>query len=237
LILFTGWNPKSMYFETFCHHAADGRLADVQRMLESNELPVTRNPNTALELAAMNGHDNVVDYFIRHAMLDPSADSNYAIRTAAGRGYLAVVERLLQDERVDPSAENDCAVRWAARNGHLAVVERLLRDARVDPSADDNFAVRRATENGHLAVVDRLLEDDRVDAAVAMRHSLPQHLKRFECRERLTEICVALQDLALPAWITVQILDAARPWSTLPLHSKWNLVCAVKHFHDKHPKQ
>jgi ankyrin repeat protein len=162
-----------MYFETFCHHAADGRLADVQRMLESNELPVTRNPNTALELAAMNGHDNVVDYFIRHAMLDPSADSNYAIRTAAGRGYLAVVERLLQDERVDPSAENDCAVRWAARNGHLAVVERLLRDARVDPSADDNFAVRRATENGHLAVVDRLLEDDRVDAAVAMRHSLP----------------------------------------------------------------
>jgi hypothetical protein len=24
-----------------------------------------------------------------------------------------------------------------------------------------------------------------------------------------------------------------RPWSTLPLHSKWNLACAVKHFHDK----
>jgi hypothetical protein len=67
--------------------------------------------------------------------------------------------------------------------------------------------------------------------------------KRFECRcrERLTEICIALQDLALPAWVTVQILDAARPWSTLtlplPLHSKWNLVCAVKHFHDKHPAQ
>jgi hypothetical protein len=32
-----------------------------------------------------------------------------------------------------------------------------------------------------------------------------------------------LQDLALPAWVTVQILDAARPWSTLPLHNKWNL--------------
>jgi hypothetical protein len=24
----------------------------------------------------------------------------------------------------------------------------------------------------------------------------------------LTEICIALQDLALPAWVTVQILDA-----------------------------
>jgi hypothetical protein len=53
----------------------------------------------------------------------------------------------------------------------------------------------------------------------------------------LTEICIALQDLALPAWVTVQILDAARPWSTLPLHSKWSLVCAVKHFHDKDSEQ
>jgi hypothetical protein len=60
----------------------------------------------------------------------------------------------------------------------------------------------------------------------------PEHLKRFECRERLTEICIALQDLELPAWVTVQILDAARPWSTLPLHSKWSLVCAIKHFRD-----
>jgi hypothetical protein len=93
--------------------------------------------------------------------------------------------------------------------------------------------VRLAVENGHLAVVDRLLEDDRVDVAVVIQWLRPGHLKRFECRERLTEICIGLQDLALPAWVTVQILDAARPGSTLPLHSKWNLVCAVKHYHDK----
>jgi hypothetical protein len=121
----------------------------------------------------------------------------------------------------------------ASKSGHLEVVERLLQDERVDPSARDNQAVRWAAENGYLTVVDRLLEDDRVDAAVAFRHSRPEHRKRFECRERLTEICIGLQDLALPAWVTVQILDAARPWSTLPLHSKWKLVCAVKHYHDK----
>jgi hypothetical protein len=134
---------------------------------------------------------------------------------------------------VDPSAINNHAVREAALNGHLAVVERLLLDARVNPAADDNQAVRSAVVNGHLAVVDRLLEDDRVDAAVAIRYVRPEDRKRFECRERLTEICIGLQDLELPAWVTVQILDAARPWSTLPLHSKWNLVCAVKHYHDK----
>jgi hypothetical protein len=197
---------SSLNFETFFDHAAHGRLADVQRMLESCELPVNENVDRALVLAAENGHVDVVDYLLPHAMFDPSAEDNFAIRLAAA-------------------------------NGHLAVVERLLQDERVDPSADDNYAVRWAAQNVQLAVVDRLLEDDRVDADVAIQCSRPAHRKRLECRERLTEICIALQDLALPAWITVQILDAARPWSTLPLHSKWNLVCAVKHFHDKRPKE
>jgi hypothetical protein len=196
----------SVKFDAFCDHVAHGRLAIVQEMLESGEVLFEGKEFIALRSAVKNGHVDVVDYFLRHAMFDPSADDNYAIELAA-----------------------EC--------GHLAVVERLLQDKRVDPSAEDNYAVRWAAQNVHLAVVDRLLEDDRVDAAVAIQCLRPEHLKRFEYRERLTEICIALQDLALPAWVTVQILDAARPWSTLPLNSKWNLVCAVKHYHDKHPKQ
>jgi surface antigen len=255
----------SVNFDAFCDHAAHGRLADVQRMLESGEVLFEGYEFIALNSAVKNGHVDVVDYFLRHAMFDPSAraiglaannghlavverllqdvrvnpsaSNNYPVRKAAGEGHLAVVERLLQDKRVDLSAEDNYAVKVAAQNGHLAVVERLLQDVRVDPSAEDNYALRLAAQYGHLAVVDRLLEDDRVDASVAIQYTRPEHLKRFECRERLTEICIALQDLALPAWVTVQILDAARPWSTLPLHSKWNLVCAVKHFHDKHPAQ
>jgi hypothetical protein len=218
---------------TFRYYAAHGRLAVVQRMLE---LPVNGNLSEALWLAAENGHVDVVDCLLRHAMFDPSVNGNCAFQRAAQNGHLAVVDRLLRDARVDPSADDNFAVQVAAARGHLAVVERLLQDARVDPSADNNYAVRMAAKNGHFAVVELLLEDDRVDAA-AIQCSRPEDLKRFECRERLTEICIALQDLALPAWVTVQILDAARPWSTLPLHSKWNLVCAVKHFHDKHPEQ
>jgi hypothetical protein len=254
--------------DAFRDHAANGRLPDVQRMIESGELRGYGNRNEALWSAVKYGHVEIVDCLLRNAMFDPSGHGNYAIGLGAKRGHLAVIERLLQDERVDPSANDNCAIGLAAREGHLAVVERLLQDERVDPSAEDNFAVRLAAENGHLAVVDRLLqdervdpsadnnyavrravwrshpavverllEDDRVDVSVAIRSSRPEHRKRFECRARLTEICIALQDLALPAWVTVQILDAARPWSTLPLHSKWSLVCAVKHFHDKHREQ
>jgi ankyrin repeat protein len=261
----------SINFHAFCDHAANGQLAIVQEMLESGEVLFEGNQHVALVSAVENGHVEIVDYLLRHAMFDPSARDNYgnyaialaaefghlaiverllqdprvdpsadyncSLRRAADRGHIAVVERLLQDKRVDPSARDNLAVRWAAERGHLVVVERLLQDKRVDPSADDNYAVRWAARKGHLAVVDRLLEDDRVDVGVAIQYSRLEHLKRLECRERLTEICIALQGLALPAWITVQILDAARPWSTLPLHSKWSLVCAVKHFHDKHPEQ
>jgi ankyrin repeat protein len=133
-------------FDAFCDHAAHGRLADVQRMLESGELYANENLNDNLNdtlvLAAQNGHVDVVDYLLRQPLFDPSAYGNCAIWVAAMKGHLAVVERLLQDKRVDPSADDNHAVRRAAENGHLAVVERLLQDKRVDPSVRDNCAVR-----------------------------------------------------------------------------------------------
>ena len=53
-------------------------------------------------------------------------------------------------------------------------------------------------------------------------------------RRRATEICVALQSLHLPAWVTLQILDAGVSCALdARLGAKWNLVCAVKHFHDR----
>ncbi len=213
--------------------AERGHLAVVDRLLRDKRVDPSAEDDYAIQWAAQHGHLAVVDRLLRDKRVDPSANNNDAVRWAAESGHPAVVDRLLQDERVDPSADNNDAVREAAQNGHLAVVDRLLRDKRVDPSADDNYAVELAARNGHLAVVDRLLEDDRVDAAVALRHSRPEHHKHFECRERLTEICIGLQAMQLPAWVTIKILRAARPWSTLPLHSKWSLVCTIKHFRDK----
>ncbi len=213
--------------------AENDRVNVVDCLLRHAMFDPSADDNYAVRRAAIFGHLAVVDRLLLDERVDPSADDNYAIRWAADGGHLAVVERLLQDVRVDPSADDNYAVRWAAQNGHLTVVERLLQDKRVFPSADGNYAIEFAAENGHVAVVDRLLEDDRVDAAVALQHSRPENLKRFECRERLTEICIALQDLELPAWVTIKILRAARPWSTLPLHSKWNLVCTIKHFRER----
>jgi hypothetical protein len=43
-------------FETFCDHAAHGRLALVQQMLASGEVPVNESLYEALVWAAENGH-------------------------------------------------------------------------------------------------------------------------------------------------------------------------------------
>jgi hypothetical protein len=49
-------------------------------------------------------------------------------------------------------------------------------------------------------------------------------------RERATEICIGLQDLELPAFVTLQIIDAAVHENSIRMWAKWELITAVKHF-------
>ena len=52
-------------------------------------------------------------------------------------------------------------------------------------------------------------------------------------REPAIVILTALQDLDLPALLLVDILDEAFP-NSIPMYKKWELVVAVKHFHERH---
>jgi hypothetical protein len=52
-------------------------------------------------------------------------------------------------------------------------------------------------------------------------------------RERATEICIALQDLELPAFVTLQIIDEAVHENEIRMWAKWELITAVKHFLDR----
>ena len=144
------------------------------------------------------------------------------------------MERLLQDVRVDPSADDNTAIRAAAANGHIEVVDRLLQDKRVDPSADDNFAVRQAAENDRIAVVDRLFRDVRIYSTIDLLAERINHIGMI--RTRCTEVSNALQDLNLPALLTLEILDELIP-NDIRMWAKWELVTAVKHFHQRQEKK
>jgi hypothetical protein len=54
----------------------------------------------------------------------------------------------------------------------------------------------------------------------------------YVIRDRAATICMAMQDLELPALITLEVLDAAFP-NDIPMHKKWQLVTAIKHFHQR----
>ncbi len=52
-------------------------------------------------------------------------------------------------------------------------------------------------------------------------------------RERATEICIGLQDLELPAFVTLAIVDEAVHENSIRMWAKWELITAVKHFHQR----
>jgi hypothetical protein len=95
-------------FRTFCDLAANGRLPDVLRVLESGELDVNGEAHVALALAAANGHVDVVDCLLRNAMFDPSADGNRAFWLAAGNAT------------VTSWSWNDCCETSASTRRHLS---------------------------------------------------------------------------------------------------------------------
>jgi hypothetical protein len=52
-------------------------------------------------------------------------------------------------------------------------------------------------------------------------------------RERAATICFAMQDLELPAPLTLEILDALFPPNSIRMWAKWELVTTIKHFHQQ----
>jgi hypothetical protein len=52
-------------------------------------------------------------------------------------------------------------------------------------------------------------------------------------RERATEICIGLQDIELPAFVTLAIIDEAVHENTIRMWAKWELITAVKHYRDR----
>jgi hypothetical protein len=52
-------------------------------------------------------------------------------------------------------------------------------------------------------------------------------------RKRATEICIGLQSLGLPAFVTLTIVDEAVHENSIRMWAKWKLITAVKHFRDR----
>lgn len=72
----------------------------------------------------------------------------------------------------------------------------------------------------------------QVDEGHTIAHDSFAALLRTIRREAF-ELLVGLQPLFLPALLLVEIVDEAVP-NTIPMHKKWDLVVAVKHWRQRH---
>jgi hypothetical protein len=56
-------------------------------------------------------------------------------------------------------------------------------------------------------------------------------------RKRATEICIGLEDLELPAFVTLAIIDEAVHENSIRMWAKWELITSVKHFRDRRGRE
>jgi hypothetical protein len=85
-----------------------------------------------------------------------------------------------------------------------------------------------------LPTIAGLSFDDTVDCAIQCARRVNEILAATThigmIRERAAEICIGLQDLELPAFVTLQIVDEAVHENSIRMWAKWELITAVKHF-------
>ena len=189
---------------------------------------VTVSGNRSVQLAAANGHLDIVKWLVLESELavDVTAKDNMAIRVAATNGHLDIIKWLVKDygdwvtakkledpsftgQAVDVTTDGNCAVRFAAYTGHLNVVRWLVEESgqAVDVTAMDNWAVKHAAANEYLDTVRWLVEmsNQSVDCRDCMMWKVD--FRRFESwpaeSQRYLRLVGKLQDvLGLEDWKT-----------------------------------
>jgi hypothetical protein len=78
--------------------------------------------------------------------------------------------------------------------------------------------------------LDSKLSESASNSRLHQIFSITTHLGMV--RRRATTICIAMQDLELPALVTLEIIDAVCP-NDIRMWAKWQLITTVKHFHQR----
>jgi ankyrin repeat protein len=202
------------------------RVDNVRLLLADKRVDPSADHNRAVRCARSA---DVVELLLRDERVDPCVDENALLRRALQDADIELVRLLLADRRVhvanvafplpgSPRSSLD-------RGGWLALFDVLLRDGRIDPRANSGAIMRQAVRYSQHGVINRLLLDARIDP-----QTLGVQLDRIaQIRARAADVCIGLEDLALPAFVTLKILNALFFGNTVNRAKKWELITKVKH--------
>ena len=126
-----------------------------------------------LHYAALNGHLEVVKYFIVELHCDPMDKNNSYGRTplhfACYHGNLNIAQYLIREEHCNPSCENNggyTPLHYACRDGYLNIAQYLIREEHCNPSCENNNGdtpLYYACLLDHAHIVQYLLSTGRVN--------------------------------------------------------------------------
>ena len=158
----TNWNSAA---HAFIKAAETGDLNCLTDLINQNLNINTKDKhdNTALMLAAMNGHSDCVKLLLSQKNVDINAKDkccDTALTLAARKGHLDCVKLLLSHDDIDINAKDNLpgmtALMLAASEGHSHCINALLSHDDIDINAEDKLgktALMLAAENGHLDCV------------------------------------------------------------------------------------
>jgi importin subunit alpha-1 len=163
---------------------------------------------------------------LRSAPLEIKREACWAVSNVACTGSRDQVEALMQCDALPALLDTLFFGRanvQVALNGFNA----MLSKANLHP---EHFAGSDAVQAAILGCLEHKFDVLTIELHDLVGDALMRALFKLQ-RARMTEICIALQALELPALVTVIILDQTHEGvATTSLHRKWNLVTKVKHF-------
>jgi hypothetical protein len=213
--------------------ASDGRWDELLELLKTGTADVDEKNRglgqTALWIAAKAGRADVVEALVR-------AGANVNLADARGTAPLSVTtDAAIATMLIKGGASVDAADRRKRSEVWMAAVHAREGAVPAANEADANDVAPLAVAATTLANL--LGEPARANFRIQLptaqmrivRASLPA------IRARVLEICIALQELELPAPQLIEIVTHACAPSAaqLPYHFLWNAVVLVKHFRSK----
>lgn len=145
---FSGWG----WWENTCVYLPEPRLSP---------------DYSAIELASMQGHIEIVKILLQDKRVDPTARGHKSLFLACKYGHTDVVKLLINryiGTEINSEEINQTIV-VSSQHGHTETVKLLLQYECIDPAFEDNSPFISACKGGHPETVKLLLQDERVDPA------------------------------------------------------------------------
>jgi ankyrin repeat protein len=147
-----------------------GDLAETKYLI-ANGANIHINNNAALNLAAENGHLEIIKLLIENGAKIPH--KNRAFSLSVDNGHFDVVKFIFSKLK-NKDIENDTILHLGAVCGSLPLVKNSIEKYNVDIHSDDDYALRISANNGFTEIVRYLIDngaDIHANNNEALRHS------------------------------------------------------------------